>query len=340
MSPFSLSLIIGVQLAAAVLVAVVLGRKLRQQRKRADELARQLTQVSKRMENRFDKLQEKLKAVAKSPSLAPVQPELPLRIVINTLPKVGSSSIGKSLQLAFPQALVDHTHAVSLAGQRALARDIDTMPAGAGRDTFVEYFSRNLVLRPELERLTEANISVFYICGIREPLAWALSLVTHLIDAGALPANSANSEAVRGIIMDWLSGKSPFQWVTTPTAWIEREIQEFLGMDPLGQPFDFQSGYQIMPTKRGPLLLLRQENFARLPQALAALLDAPASLFSISKENLGSGKSTASLYRELAASLKFPAGFVEQVYDEPYAATFYSPEERAGFVRRWSEVET
>jgi hypothetical protein len=116
-----------------------------------------------------------------------------------------------------------------------------------------------------------------------------------------------------------------------------RELKGYLGINPLELPFDHQRGFQVMETRRGRLLLLRQENFDRLPEALAELLTVPDILFKIPRVNAAEDKKIAAAYKELAPALRFPREFVESVYSDPYATTFYTPKERQIFAARWSE---
>jgi hypothetical protein len=67
------------------------------------------------------------------------------------------------------------------------------------------------------------------------------------------------------------------------------------------------------------------------------LLGAPASMFKTERKNVGGEKGTGSLYKEVAAKLRFPRSFVESVYSDPYSTTFYSPQEREKYAARWTE---
>ncbi len=263
-----------------------------------------------------------------------------VRIIINTLPKVGSSSIYKTLRAAFPESTVDHTHSVSLEGQMALASDIDTYPQSGVRDSLLGHFHRTMIVRPELDqRQTSITPSdgVYFVCGTREPLSWALSQVFQLLAMGGLPAESGQPANAQRIVMDWFSGRPVWRWTPSPTEWMLREIRGYLGVNPLEMKFDQARGYQVLETKRGRLLLMRQENLDHLPEALAELFSAPTSLFQAEHTHITADKEVGVLYKEVAATLKFPASFVERVYSDPFATTFYSPEERQKFAARWTE---
>jgi hypothetical protein len=336
-------------LAAAVLYRMLRG-KFKSQQERMAELQRKLSETRAHFSERtrglgvLQPIREDLqRAVA---VLAKVDASMEsdvsrLRLVILTLPKVGSVSVARMLRTALPCATVEHMHAISLEGQQALAADIVAMNMGKGRDDMLRHLHRSMVLRPELDALL-ANRSgegrVFFICGTREPIALALSLLFQMIGQGIIAAGSQAPDAAKEWITNWLSESNEPHWVTRPRTWIERELAGFLGVNPLGQPFDYGRGYQVMNTKRGRFLLFRYENFDQMPHALAELLLAPHTSFELARENVGADKPAGVAYQQLAATLKFPRAFVEQVYAEPYATTFYTADERRAFVERWSEL--
>jgi hypothetical protein len=356
------------QAVVTIIVAVVLYRMLRKKLKVQEEKTGHLDRVQKKVKRQLDKHTRDLdkrtrrlltqvsdmqatswqidsrvaamKATSDMDAASPVHDSRRVRIVVNTLPKVGSSSIIATLQSGLPNATIDHLHAVSLEGQIALARDIDATPEGSVRSSMVWWLNRTMVVRPELERLRSEiapNDGVFFVCGTREPLGWALSMVFQLIDLNALPAESAQVANAQRIVMDWFAEKPGWHWTPAPTAWVQREIVGYLGVNPMETGFDQERGYQVMQTKRGRLLLVRQENLGSLPQALAELLGAPASMFKTERKNVGGEKGTGSLYKEVAAKLRFPRSFVESVYSDPYSTTFYSPQEREKYAARWTE---
>lgn len=263
-------------------------------------------------------------------------------IIINTLPKVGSSSIRAMMEQTFPEALVAQTHSISLQGRQDLAHDLESCGhKGAGAyEAMLSHWHLGMRLQHHLTRLGAEDAgygSLYHICGTREPIAWALSQVFQLAAMDAIPGMPLDCGAVRRIVMDWHRGQPLWRWTPWPDVWMRRELCGPLEVDLLGMPFDTSRGYQIHRTGKGRLLVYRMENFDRIPSALAELFSAPSSLFKQLHEHGTKDKPVGRSYEEVASRIKFPRSFVEEVYSEPYATTFYSREERAACIQRWAE---
>lgn len=267
---------------------------------------------------------------------------LGVQIFINTLPKVGSTSIFHMLKAALPEATIEHSHILSYEGQLAAGQDLKGIKENMGsplKGALMKMIRNAMAARLYLDGLS-ANTNtdrIYFICGTREPLAWALSNLFELIGAGLLPDECKHPDNARRIIMDWFFERPVLHCLPMPREWLDREIKGYLGVDPLEGEFNHKAGYRIMDTKRGPLLLVRQESFGCVPQALADLLSVPSDMFKITRANIASDKKIGSHYQDVAKVLRFPKSFVEQVYSDPYAVTFYSAEERRAFTVRWSE---
>ena len=205
----------------------------------------------------------------------------------------------------------------------------------------LEQFFRMIDLRPQLERLPADDLAsspVSFICGTREPISWALSAFFQAYELGDVKAAALQLEQLRGNVL-WLFQKPPPDWLYgfVLEEWFENEVTGFLGVNLAQAGFDTARGFQVYETKRGRLLIIRQENLAKTPEALSELMIAPRSLFEVSRENVTEDKETGSYYREVASKLRFPVSFLEELYSRPYSVTFYSPEERAAFIEKWRE---
>ena len=103
-----------------------------------------------------------------------------------------------------------------------------------------------------------------------------------------MPDKALDLQHVRQAIIDWMNGNLQSRFL--PEDWFQREVHGYLGVNPAELGFDVARGYQVYETKRGRLLIVRQENLTRLPDALAELLTVPPALFSMSKSNVMEGK--------------------------------------------------
>jgi hypothetical protein len=120
-----------------------------------------------------------------------------------------------------------------------------------------------------------------------------------------------------------------------PLHWFESHLLPTLGIDVYTVPFDPGTGYQIIDTPSVRLLLLRCEDLARAPGALAELLGVPATL-SVAELNRGVEKGYAELYRSFCASLRPTAAQLDHAYGSRLVRHFYSAEEIDRFRTLWS----
>jgi hypothetical protein len=120
-----------------------------------------------------------------------------------------------------------------------------------------------------------------------------------------------------------------------PLHWFESHLQPTLGIDVYATPFDPAAGYQIITTPTVRLLLLRCEDLARAPDALADLLGGPPTL-SVPALNRGAEKGYAELYRSFTSTLRPTTAQLDTAYGSRLARHFYAPEEIDGFRALWS----
>jgi hypothetical protein len=120
-------------------------------------------------------------------------------------------------------------------------------------------------------------------------------------------------------------------------SWFDRNVKGIMGIDVFAEPFDHARGWQIYEGEDARLLLIRQESFARLPEAVSAFYGLRARPAAIPHANAGEQHSYSGSYREAKERIRVPASLLDTVYSARYASHFYSPEEIRGFRERWSE---
>lgn len=130
----------------------------------------------------------------------------------------------------------------------------------------------------------------------------------------------------------WLSGA---RWWELD-AWFDRNVKETLGIDVFAEPFDRERGWQIYEGEDARLLLVRQESFAGLPEAVSAFYGLPAPA-AIPHANAGENHAYRGSYREAREKMRVPASLLDTVYSARYARHFYSDTELQAFRRRWEE---
>ena len=115
--------------------------------------------------------------------------------------------------------------------------------------------------------------------------------------------------------------------------WFEAELAPVLGQSVYDTPFDPAVGHATIETPHVRALIVRNESLDRAPDALRTHFGRPVE---ISSENVGTDKDYGTLYRDVLARFRPPAGYVDRVYRTRQATHFYAPEELERFRARWT----
>lgn len=116
--------------------------------------------------------------------------------------------------------------------------------------------------------------------------------------------------------------------------WFESHVAPALGIDVYSFGFDPQRGYQIIRTPSVQLLLLRCEDLAVAPKALAELLGVERPI-AIPRVNVGAEKDYGDLYRSFISALRPSPAVVERAYSARLVQHFYSRAEIDRFREHW-----
>jgi hypothetical protein len=119
--------------------------------------------------------------------------------------------------------------------------------------------------------------------------------------------------------------------------WFDHQVKAHFGIDVFAEPFDVERGWQIYEGEDARMLLIRQESFARLPQAIAAFYGLSSVPAEVPHENAGKDHGYEAAYREAKATIKLPDSILDEAYGTRYARHFYSDAELQAFKRRWAE---
>jgi hypothetical protein len=119
--------------------------------------------------------------------------------------------------------------------------------------------------------------------------------------------------------------------------WFDRNVKASLGIDVFAEPFDQARGWQIYEGEDARLLLIRQESFASLPEAVSAFYGLRVSPTVIPHANAGEDHAYRDSYRDAKRRIRIPASLLDTVYSGRYARHFYSDSELQAFRRRWEE---
>jgi Putative capsular polysaccharide synthesis protein len=166
------------------------------------------------------------------------------------------------------------------------------------------------------------------VTTVREPVAQAVSAFFH--GRGRRP-QTGGVQDVTQLVAELVAG----DWVRPPLRWFDREFAPALGVDVYGHAFDPAVGHAVIETPALRVLLLRQENFASAPAALARFLGRPDPV-PVPPRNEASTKGYGPRYAEFVAAARLPDDVLHKAYSSRYARHFYADSEREAFRRRWS----
>jgi hypothetical protein len=174
---------------------------------------------------------------------------------------------------------------------------------------------------------------------IRDPLARSVSSFFHSIDEwisdfGALwKSNLITPQDVAGGFVDQVQKSGRDMLFDT---WFDSELRPMFGIDVLSEDFDRSKGYKIYEGERAQVLLLKLE----------ALDDCAADAFkeflgvdriAIGRANVGAQRKYGDFYQRFKEVLVIPKDFANGIYQSDCIRWFYSEEEIARFMARWTD---
>lgn len=271
--------------------------------------------------------------------------------VVLAPPKTGSSTVAATLAaLPIPGAVHRvHTLSPELATDRRVWEQAETF--AHTRDILPyaveEVWRTSALVRmmltvantlPEASSSEAARINV--IVPLREPVARCFSSMFYfcwyLHGDGA--ARLLTPEFVTARLM---ADQESTAWAGTPNwwsydIWLDRELRDGLGIDVMAEPFDTDRGWQVYDGRIARALVIRQESFGTLGEALETFYSLPVGSVAVIRANEAADHAYAEAYGASAAAVRIAAARLDQVYGARFARHFYSPSERVAFARRWS----
>ncbi|NER78885.1 MAG: sulfotransferase family 2 domain-containing protein [Leptolyngbya sp. SIO1D8] len=258
------------------------------------------------------------------------------KLLIYQMGKVGSTSILQAVKAELDDEPIYHVHFLApdkvvhklQVARKAFPKKRYIMPEIMEAD----YIRRQLDNHPE--QIQDWKI----ITLLRDPIARRVSAFFQEIEVPKSLRKKLENSEFRNDFVQTLVKRFLDNWLnlaSEPYHWFNSELKANFGFDIFAYPFDKKQGYQIYTPESGPKVLCFQ---------LEKLSDCASEAFqtfmgienlSLSKANVGSEKSYATLYKQFKATLRLPHDFVEAVYSSPHMAHFYSPEEISRFRHRW-----
>ena len=264
-----------------------------------------------------------------------------LHLVIS-IGKCGGSTLALSLRRSFFPRPINHVHAISEQGMNLAARmwlDPDVISLQADKKQVHAAMkhlraARNSRIAIEECRARFGRPLGYYTCGVREPLALAVSGYFQNFD----PSKTLDTFSLEQARLDILNGpvlRKEGIYEGGLDGWFDREILGVLGIDVFSHPFNIEEGYSVIESEGVRVLVIRQENFGALSKAFSSLYRAPAVLFETADANRAKDKAFSATYKKAVSMIKFSAEELDDFYASKYVRHFYSEEEIALFKAKW-----
>ncbi|HED53691.1 MAG TPA: hypothetical protein ENJ00_05760 [Phycisphaerales bacterium] len=243
-------------------------------------------------------------------------------ILIYQMGKVGSRSVVQALESATDRPIF-HIHQLVPDTLDLVARQSER--AGDPVPPHIEAGRR------VREELIDTERPVDVVTMVREPIARNISAFFQNLSIFARDPDAP----IASLIASFLAGYPHNQ----PGKWFQNEIERNLGIDVYAEPFDPEQGWRVY--ERGPvrLLLMRCES----PDAVKS--QAMRGFFGLSdlelkRVNQSSKKNYRERYTEFVKAARFQPDFVDRMLGTRLTTHFYTPDEIAGFRRKWLASES
>jgi hypothetical protein len=253
-------------------------------------------------------------------------------VVVYSMPKVGSTAMLHATRASGRPAIPVHN--LSPAEREREARQTERTALQV-RSTKLWRAGYGGVWRSEwvAQRLgARAAEPWTIITGVREPVARSISAFFHAGERSEAfdPLLEADDIDLGAVVERWEST----YWSAARRDWFIDELRAVTDVDVYAEPFPHADGHTTYETTNTRVLLVRNEDIDRVgPAALAAFLDTPVA--PPPGSNRARDKNYAGLYERFMADVKISGEILDHAYESRVAIHFYTPEERAGFRRRW-----
>lgn len=290
-----------------------------------------------------------------------------------TFPKTGGTTLVATLAELFPEKFIPsapfHTHLLVPSSQTLtsffddiLAFTADTpwtahddlFPTGWDKKLEVGHAHRLLLKERGCVPLDKSQLNcrnvrrgrpervINYLLTTRDPVAACVSFLFQFVSTWTRWGNLSDEALLRYLqspTSPTLIPSAPgCPWPLVQETWWHEQIEQVFGLDFLSLDFDRDRGWHVYDFGRVRFLVVRLENFDRLPEALSTFYDLPLQRIHVLDSNIGEAKAeSGERYRKFRARAKIPTELLDLAYGSRFAKHFYSDTELEGFRRRWSE---
>jgi len=251
-------------------------------------------------------------------------------VLVYQMGKVGSRTITETLRAAAPDLLIYHVHVLTEEGlQKAEARYRRAYPWNR---RVAQHFIEGRYLQRRLENPTNWPWRVITL--VRDPVALNISAFFQTLRYHPDLALREWSPEYQEALQERFLRAHPHR---EPLEWLDRELNQALGVDVYSRRFPHERGYDVYSSDRASALVIRLEDLSSCgPAALSSFLGIEP--IELTSSNVAAAKRYADVYATFIKELKLPPDYVESMYDSKFARHFYTESELAGFRRKWSKA--
>lgn len=249
-------------------------------------------------------------------------------ILVYQMGKVGSSSVYASLSALDLDVPVYQIHFLNnLDTYRNWVRDnLHNNPAD------LTMFQLSEQIRQEVDASPNRHWNIISL--VRQPVPRGISGLFQNIGAAFPQAREkiARNELTAQDVADYFVNEY-FDGV--PLKWFDEQVKPLFGIDVYATEFPTARGYQLYEQGNVRMLVIRLEDLNRVAaEAMHDFLCLPE--FTLINKNVGEEKKYAALYKEFLQVLKLTPESLVRWHDCQYARHFYTEQELAASVARWT----
>jgi hypothetical protein len=256
--------------------------------------------------------------------------------IVYSPPKVGGQTIAATIRAHPHLPEPKHIHFLSDRGLAFMDSLVDRCRTPLYRQRWYECITQSrwvrtlLAMRTALRAAGLASIvpKPVFIAGVREPVAQYISLVFEHWWMYADSPDALTADSIAAQMRD-----DP--WLLHCNDWFVNELHEMFGLDLLERPFPTERGWDVYENDVARVLIVRQENLDRLPEALGNLCGIDPATVVVEVRNVAEAKDYSAHYESVKKAWRSSELDMTALYSQPHVRHFYAKEEIARFQERW-----
>lgn len=252
-------------------------------------------------------------------------------ILIHTMGKVGSSTIENSLRSLNLDTPIYKTHYLN----PQTIEEMWNIRVKMREKYLHRHYLANKYIGQKLEQSGLNNNKWKVISLVREPIITNISRLFQSIEEyipnfyQELEKGMLNMEKIIEVFF------KEFPYHRWNLNWFDNEVKSVFGIDVLSGYFDKKKGFKIYKEKNVDLLVIKLE-FLKSSAKVAFKEFMDIEDFSLISKNVAENKRYRDVYKKFIESIVFPKNYVEELLSHKYTKQFYSENEIAKLMKKWT----